>query len=392
MSEWPAFAFTVTHPSSEPGVDGRCGELILPHARLETPVFMPVGTQATVKAMTPEELAEIGFSIILGNTYHLHLRPGEGLIARAGGLHRYQGWDGALLTDSGGFQVFSLSGLRRIGEEGVRFQSHIDGSPHEFNAESVMQIERDLGADIIMAFDECAPYPSTPEYARAAMERTHRWTRRCAAAYDASGRLATGGWPQALFGIVQGGVYPEMRAESAAELVALNLPGYAIGGLAVGEEASERNSTIAVTTPLLPREKPRYLMGVGTPIDILEAVERGVDMFDCVLPTRNARNAQVFTSQGVLNLRNARFAEDFGPLDPNCGCRACRRHTRAYVKHLFRANEILGPRLTTYHNLSFYHRLLADIRAALRSGTFIQFKSTFLASYNSPREGAETNE
>ena len=377
----PDFSFKVLSKSQESGVSGRCGTLVLPHATVETPVFMPVGTQATVKAMTPEELTEIGFGIILGNTYHLHLRPGEELIALAGGLHKYSGWTGAMLTDSGGFQVFSLSGLRRIGADGVEFQSHIDGSKHRFDAETVMRIERDLGADIIMAFDECAPYPCTEPYAREAMGRTHRWAERCMTAYDASGRRATGGWAQALFGIVQGSVYREMREESAKFLVGLDFPGYAVGGLAVGEEASVRNEILDWTTPLLPDDKPRYLMGVGTPIDLLDAVQRGIDMFDCVLPTRNARNAQVFTSQGVLNLRNAKFNEDFTPIDHSCECRVCKRHTRAYIRHLFRANEILGPRLTTYHNLFFYHRLMKNIRESLREGTFVSFRSHFMEEY-----------
>ena len=391
-STWPEFAFHVTHASTEPDVWGRCGTLQLPHARLETTVFMPVGTQATVKAMTPGELREIGFSLILGNTYHLHLRPGESLIARAGGLHRFQGWPAALLTDSGGFQVFSLSGLRRIGEDGVQFQSHLDGSRHVFTSETVMQIERDLGADIIMAFDECAPYPCTPEYARQAMDRTHRWAERCLVSYNESGRQATGGWPQALFGIVQGGVYPELRSQSARTLVDMDFPGYAVGGLAVGEPYAQRNDTLAHTTPLLPSDKPRYLMGVGTPPDILEAVQRGVDMFDCVLPTRNARNAQVFTGRGVLNLRNAQYAEDWGPIDADCGCAVCRQHSRAYIRHLFLAKEILGARLTTYHNLAFYHRLMADIRAALRAGTFRAYRRAFLENYRQnavQTEGAE---
>ena len=379
--DWPSFEFQVTHASVEPDVWGRCGTLHLPHATLETPVFMPVGTQATVKAMTPGELREIGFALILGNTYHLHLRPGENLIARAGGLHRFQGWEGALLTDSGGFQVFSLAGLRRIGEDGVQFQSHLDGSRHVFTSESVMQIERDLGADIIMAFDECAPYPSTPEYARQAMDRTHRWAERCLVSYNESGRRATGGWPQALFGIVQGGVYADLRAESANTLVALDLPGYAVGGLAVGEPAMQRNDTIAHTTVLLPLEKPRYLMGVGTPLDILDAVQRGIDMFDCVLPTRNARNAQVFTHAGVLNLRNAKYTDDFGPIDATCECAVCCQHSRSYIRHLFMAKEILGPRLTTYHNLAFYHRLMADIRAVLRAGTFAAYQKSFRESF-----------
>ncbi len=389
-ANWPSFSFQVTDTSSEPGVRGRCGALTLPHATVETPVFMPVGTQATVKAMTPEELAEIGFGIILGNTYHLHLRPGEELIARAGGLHRYQAWGGALLTDSGGYQVFSLTGLRRIGADGVEFQSHIDGSRHLFTPESVMQIERDIGADIVMAFDECAPFPCAHEYAREAMERTHRWAQRCVAEYDRVGRLATGGWPQALFGIVQGGVYADLREESAEFLAGLDLPGYAIGGLAVGEESSARNETIAATAARLPGAKPRYLMGVGTPIDILDAVQRGVDMFDCVLPTRNARNAQVFTARGVLNMRNAQYNEDFGPLDANCDCAVCKRHTRAYVRHLFRANEMLGPRLTTYHNLYFYHNLMRRIRESLRHGTFSAFYRSFVHDYRQEPDDSDS--
>ena len=391
-SPWPEYQFHITHASAETDVWGRCGTLQLPHATLETPVFMPVGTQATVKAMTPGELREIGFALILGNTYHLHLRPGENLIANAGGLHRFQGWPGALLTDSGGFQVFSLSGLRRIGEDGVQFQSHLDGSKHVFTSESVMQIERDLGADIIMVFDECAPYPCTPEYARQAMERTHRWAQRCIEDYNAHERRATGGWPQALFGIVQGGVVPELRTESAHTLVNMDFPGYAIGGLAVGESMEQRNETIARTTPLLPFDKPRYLMGVGTPLDILDAVQRGVDMFDCVLPTRNARNAQVFTHDGVLNLRNAKYTDDFTPIDPDCHCAVCRQHTRAYIRHLFMAKEILGPRLTTYHNLAFYYNLMANIRNALRTGTFQAFYRSFAAGYKTKQLQEQDNE
>lgn len=380
-ASWGEFAFSVTYTSAEPGCSGRTGRLELPHAIIDTPVFMPVGTQATVKAMTPAELENIGFGLILGNTYHLHLRPGEELIAEAGGLHRFQGWGGALLTDSGGFQVFSLAGLRRIGADGVQFQSYIDGSRHEFTPESVMKIERELGADIIMAFDECAPYPSTPEYAEQAMERTHRWAQRCREAYETSGKLATGGWPQALFGIVQGGVYLQLREESARTLVAMDFPGYAIGGLAVGEPAEERNKTIERTTALLPAGRPRYLMGVGTPIDILDAVMRGVDMFDCVLPTRNARNAQVFTSDGVLNLMNAKFTKDFSPIDSACDCEVCTTHTRAYARHLFKANEILASRIATYHNLYFYNRLMQSIRAALSTGTFGGFRSRFIQRY-----------
>jgi queuine tRNA-ribosyltransferase len=343
---------------------------------------MPVGTQATVKAMTPGELRELDYRLILGNTYHLHLRPGEQLISRAGGLHQFQGWDGALLTDSGGFQVFSLKGLRRIGADGVEFQSHIDGSRHLFTPESVMRIEEHLGADIIMAFDECAPYPSDEEYARQAMDRTHRWAERCRAAHASADNRAVGGWDQALFAIVQGATYRELREQSAATLAAMGFPGYAIGGLAVGEPHESRNECIEWCTALLPTEKPRYLMGVGTPEDILDAVMRGVDMFDCVLPTRNARNGQVFTSAGVLNLRNARYAEDFGPLDPACDCQVCRRHTRSYIKHLFRANEILGPRLATYHNLAFYRNLISRIQEAIRVQRLPEFRAQFMERYS----------
>lgn len=380
------FSFTLIPKKDETGVQGRCGVLQLPHATVETPVFMPVGTQATVKAMTPEELREIGYGLILGNTYHLHLRPGDPLIARAGGLHKYQGWSGALLTDSGGFQVFSLTGLRRIGSDGVAFQSHIDGSTHQFTPENVIEMQRNIGADMIMAFDECAPYPCEPQYAREAMERTHRWAERCLVVYNESERRAVGGWNQALFGIVQGGIYPELRRESAEFLVGLDLPGYAVGGLAVGEPQAQRNETLATTIPLLPEQKPRYLMGVGTPIDILDAVERGIDMFDCVLPTRNARNAQVFTSQGVLNLRNAQYNEAFEPLDPDCSCRVCQRHTRAYLRHLFQAKEILAPRLTTYHNLYFYHQLMYNIRTSLREGTFLAYSQAFRRKYSTQEE------
>ena len=380
-TDWAEFAFAVTVSSKESGIDARCGLLTLPHALVETPVFMPVGTQATVKAMTPGELVEIGFGLILGNTYHLHLRPGEDALVRAGGLHRFEGWDGAMLTDSGGFQVFSLTGLRRIGEEGVTFQSHIDGSKHEFTPESVMKIQQDIGADIIMAFDECPPHDKPFEYVRESTDRTHRWAIRCLEAYHASKKRATGGWGQALFGIVQGGIHQELREWSTKTLVEMDFPGYAIGGLAVGEDAEARNLSIGWSTAFLPKEKPRYLMGVGTPLDILNAVERGVDMFDCVLPTRNARNAQVFTSRGVINMKNAIHADDDSPLDPDCACAVCRRHTRAYVRHLFRTNEILGPRLTTYHNLAFYHTLMQNIRASIRCGKFGQFKREFIEKY-----------
>lgn len=359
----------------------RCGLLKLPHAAVETPAFMPVGTQGTVKAMMPEELREIGFSLLLGNTYHLHLRPGEALIERAGGLHRFMGWEGALLTDSGGFQVFSLPTLRRIDADGVEFQSHIDGSRHFLTPESVIEMQRKIGADIIMAFDECAPFPCEESYAREAMERTHRWAAQCREVHAHTHGLAAGGWPQALFGIVQGATYRRLREESAKTLGAMDFSGYAIGGLAVGETKELRNLAVEWCTAILPEEKPRYLMGVGTPGDILDAVERGVDMFDCVLPTRNARNGQAFTSEGLLNLRNARFAEDFTPPDPRCNCAVCRRHTRAYIRHLLKANEILAARLITYHNLSFYASLMQGIRNAICANRLAEFRAAFLQNY-----------
>ena len=346
---------------------------------------MPVGTQATVKAMTPQEIAGIGFKLILGNTYHLHLRPGEELISRAGGLHKFQGWEGALLTDSGGFQVFSLKGLRRIGSDGVEFQSHIDGSRHMFTPESVMLTEEHLGADIIMAFDECAPAKCDMDYARQAMDRTHRWAERCIAAHAAAGGKAIGGWDQALFGIVQGATYRELREESARVLTEMDFPGYAVGGLAVGETAEERDEATDWCTAILPQNKPRYLMGVGTPIDLLHAVERGIDMFDCVLPTRNARNAQILTSEGPINIRNAKFEEDFTPLDPNCRCEVCLRHTRAYVRHLFKVEEILGARLATYHNLAFYGNLMENIRQSIATNSFLEFKREFEERYSRSR-------
>jgi queuine tRNA-ribosyltransferase len=343
---------------------------------------MPVGTQGTIKGVLPDHVAATGSQIILANTYHLMLRPGEKVVAALGDLHRFMAWPGPILTDSGGFQVFSLSDINRISDDGVTFRSHVDGSVVNLTPARSIQVQNDLGADIIMAFDECAPFPCEEEYARHAMERTHRWAARCLEAHAAAGNRAAGGWDQALFGIVQGATYRHLREESARALTSMDFPGYAVGGLAVGESKEARNESIEWCAALLPHEKPRYLMGVGTPEDILDAVMRGIDMFDCVLPTRNARNAQVFTSEGVLNLRNARFAEDFGPLDPACDCLVCRNHTRAYAKHLFRANEILCPRLTTYHNLSFYWNLMASIREAIRAQRLPEFREEFLAKYN----------
>jgi queuine tRNA-ribosyltransferase len=370
MSEATALQFEIT--ARDPSTHARCGILRLPHGEVETPVFMPVGTQGTVKAMTQEELERLDLRIILCNTYHLYLRPGHERIAQAGGLHRFIAWDRNILTDSGGFQVFSLQGLRRVYEDGVEFQSHIDGSFHYFTPERAIEIQHALGADIIMAFDECPPYPCSYEQAQAAMERTHRWAVRCLQAHD------TG---QALFGIVQGSVYEDLRERSARFISELGFPGIAIGGVAVGEEKAEMYRIVTFTAPLLPDEKPRYLMGVGEPDDILQAVSKGVDMFDCVLPTRLARNAAMMTRRGRMNLRNARFAEQFGPVDIECDCPVCHRYSAAYIHHLFRAKEILAARLATYHNLYFYQKFLAEIRTAIRVGNLEQFQREFLQKY-----------
>ncbi len=357
----------------------RRGTLHLPHApAVETPVFMPVGTQGTVKAMTFEDVTSLGYRLILGNTFHLYLRPGSSRIARFGGLHRFIGWEGAMLTDSGGYQVFSLKDLRTITEEGVRFRSPTDGTYHDFTPERVIQIENELGADIIMAFDECPPYPATWEYTHDSLERTHRWEERCIAEHQRLGGDDSG---CNLFGIVQGGVYEDLRQKSAAFIAALPFPGIAIGGVSVGEPTTEMRRVLDITLPHLPIEKPRYLMGVGTPTDILDAVMRGVDMFDCVLPTRMARNGTLFTSQGRAHIGNAKWTDHEGPIDSECTCRVCRRHSAAYLRHLHQTNEILGSCLATYHNLAFYSRLMADIRAAIEADTFLAFREVCLLKW-----------
>ncbi|GBF35324.1 tRNA-guanine transglycosylase [Desulfocucumis palustris] len=353
----------------------RLGELETPHGKVETPIFMPVGTQATVKTMTPEEVKEMGGRLILSNTYHLYLRPGHQLVRKAGGLHRFMNWDGPILTDSGGFQVFSLGPLRKIEEDGVRFRSHIDGSEHYFSPERAVEIQEALGADIIMAFDECAPYPCTREYAVKALERTTRWAGRC--------KKAHGREEQALFGIIQGGTFRDLREISASQLLELDFPGYGIGGLSVGEPKELMYEMLDYTVPLILEEKPRYLMGVGSPDCLLEGVARGVDMFDCVLPTRIARNGTVFTHTGKLVVRNAAYAEDFTPLDPECDCYTCRNFSRAYVRHLIKANEVLGIRLTTIHNLRFIIRLMENVRRTIKEGTFLEYKEKFLSRFNS---------
>ncbi|KLU66474.1 queuine tRNA-ribosyltransferase [Desulfosporosinus acididurans] len=352
----------------------RLGTLHTPHGVIDTPVFMPVGTQGTVKAMTPEELREIGAGIILSNTYHLFLRPGQELIREAGGLHRFMNWDGAILTDSGGFQVFSLGDLRTIQESGVEFRSHIDGSRQFLSPEIATQVQMAIGSDIVMAFDECAPYPSSHDYVKNSLERTTRWLKRCKETLTTTDR-------QSLFGIVQGGMYEDLRRQSAAEVTELDLPGYAIGGLSVGEPKEIMYEVLDYTVPLLPREKPRYLMGVGSPDAIIEGVMRGVDMFDCVLPTRIARNGTAMTRYGKVIVRNAGSAHDFGPIDPTCDCYTCRNYSRAYVRHLLKAEEILGLRLMTIHNLRYLQNLMREIREAIREDRLPEYRQKCFADY-----------
>lgn len=341
---------------------------------METPAFMPVGTQASVKTLTPEDVRAAGAQMLLANTYHLYLRPGHERVRRLGGLHKFMGWDGPILTDSGGYQVHSLARLNKIRDDGVEFQSHIDGSRHRFTPELATRVQVALGSDVLMAFDTMTPYPSEWGRARDDMERTARWAAACAETWRSEG------WPgTALLGIQQGGTYADLRLESTERLVALDLPGYAVGGLAVGEPIEEMYEVLAGCAPLLPRLKPRYLMGVGRPEDILEAVDRGIDLFDCVLPTRNARKGSVFTSRGKLVVKNAAYQEDERPLDPDCRCPTCRTFTRAYIRHLFAAGEILAMRLATLHSLWFYQDLMEGIRCALAEGRFAAFKTETLA-------------
>lgn len=351
----------------------RLGRLKTSHGSIDTPVFMPVGTQATVKTMTPSELYEIGCDIILANTYHLYLRPGEDLVAEGGGLHSFMNWKRSILTDSGGFQVFSLSKLRKISDDGVSFNSHIDGSTHFLDPEKVMEIEQALGADIAMCFDECSPYPCSYEEAERAVIRTTKWAERCIRAHNKGS--------QALFGIVQGNVFPDLRERSTRELLELDFPGYAIGGLSVGEPKAEMYSIMQSTAELLPVMKPRYLMGVGEPEDLLAGVARGIDMFDCVLPTRLARHGTAYTSRGKLTVRNAVCARDFSPVDDECGCQVCQNYTRAYIRHLIKSGEILALRLLTYHNIYFLTRLMENIRRAIANDNLSSFANEFLRRY-----------
>jgi len=350
----------------------RAGLIRTPHGEIPTPAFMPVGTQATVKTLTPDELKDLGARIILANTYHLYLRPGDELIARLGGLHAFMAWDGPILTDSGGFQIFSLQDLRRVSDEGVVFRSHLDGSEHFFSPEKVISVQENLGADIIMTLDECS-VPDERDYVEAALRRTHLWAERCLAAHTRA--------DQALFGIVQGGIFPDLRQQSARFMTGLDFPGYAIGGLSVGESKEETKHMLEVTVPLLPEDKPRYLMGVGSPEDLWEGVARGIDQFDCVLPTRLARNGAVFTRTGRINLRNSAFAEDPAPIEDGCQCYACRHFSRAYLHHLMKAREILGLRLNSLHNLHFLLELMRRIRRSILDGSFVDEKAEFLTTY-----------
>lgn len=363
--------------ATDPSSKARAGVLHTRRGPIETPVFMPVGTQGTVKAVSPRELHELGAQIILGNTYHLHVRPGEKLIARLGGLHRFNGWDRPILTDSGGFQVFSLARLRKITEDGVHFQNHLDGTPTFIGPEQSMEIQRDLGSDIVMTFDECPPYPCEEAVASTSLDLTLRWAVRCkewwAAQPDESKPL--------LFGIVQGSSYPELRAKSAQELVKIGFDGYAVGGVSVGEPEREMMAAIEHAEPHLPQDRARYAMGLGTPPQMVEMVARGIDMFDCVLPTRLARNGTAFTARGTMALKNAGYAEDPGPIEEGCTCYACANFTRAYIRHLIKAEEILGLRLVSLHNLHFYLNLMRTARRAIIEGSFAEFRRVFVAGY-----------
>lgn len=355
----------------------RLGKIHTPHGSFDTPMFMPVGTKATVKTMTPEELEDLGAQIILSNTYHLYLRPGHDIIEEAGGLHKFMNWDKPILTDSGGFQVFSLGGLRSINEEGVDFKSHLDGSKHLITPEKSIEIQNALGADIIMAFDECVPYPSDWEYAKNSLERTTRWAKRCK---EANKNPDT----QALFGIIQGGMYKDLREQSAKEIVDLDFPGYAIGGLSVGEPGDLLFEMVDYTMPFMPEDKPRYFMGAGSPDYLIELAIRGIDMADCVLPTRIARNGTTMTSRGIVKVKNAEFKRDFTPIDPECGCYACKNYSKAYIRHLFNAQEILGARLATIHNLYFLSNLMENVREAIKDDRLLDFRNDFYKKYGYP--------
>lgn len=353
----------------------RRGRLHLTHGTVETPAFMPVGTAGTVKAMTPEEVKSLGADIILGNTYHLYLRPGHELVARAGGLHRFANWPGPILTDSGGYQVFSLAPFRKITEEGARFQSHIDGSRHLLSPERSIEIQQALGSDIMMAFDECPAADKPKDYVARSMSLTTRWARRCLEARTSPG--------QALFGIIQGGIHEDLRLAHTEEITGLPFDGFAIGGLSVGESTEDMYRITGLVTPHMPQDRPRYLMGVGTPENLLECISLGIDMFDCVMPTRHARNGYLFTHDGRVVIKQARYREDFGPLDAECGCYTCRNYSRAYLRHLYTSGEILSMRLNTIHNLHFYLNLMREARTAIEQGRFSDFKRGKIAAFHS---------
>lgn len=363
-----------TLETTDPHSKARTGTLKTAHGDIQTPIFMPVGTVATVKGVHQHELKQdINAQIILGNTYHLYLRPGTDILEKAGGLHKFNGWDKPILTDSGGFQVFSLAHRRKIKEEGATFASHIDGSKHLFTPENVMDIQRKIGADIIMAFDECTPYPCEYKYAKRSMHMTHRWLKRCWSRFNETDPLY--GYEQALFPIVQGSVYKDLRRQSAEVIAQYDSVGNAIGGLSVGEPHEDMYEMTDIVTDILPKEKPRYLMGVGTPTNLLECVALGIDMFDCVLPTRNARHGLIYTSEGTINIKNAKWKDDFSPLDINASNPTSQFYTKAYVRHLFQAKELLGPQITSIHNLSFFLWLMGEARKHIQAGDFLAWKN-----------------
>ncbi len=368
----PAIRYRLIKKEKHTGA--RLGEIITPHGTFQTPMFMPVGTLATVKTMSPEELKAMGSQIILSNTYHLWLRPGSDLVEEAGGLHKFMNWDRGILTDSGGFQVFSLSENRQITEAGVHFRNHLNGSKMFLSPEKAIHIENQLGADIIMSFDECPPYRESYDYIKASVERTTRWAERGLEAHKKPDQ-------QGLFGIIQGAGYKDLRLQSAKELISLDFPGYSIGGLSVGETKEEMNGVLDYLTPVMPENKPRYLMGVGAPDSLIDGVIRGIDMFDCVLPTRIARNGTCMTSSGRLVIKNAKYERDFRPLDEKCGCYTCKNYTRAYIRHLFKADETFGLRLTTYHNLHFLINLMNNVRQAIMDDNLLEFREAFVEEY-----------
>jgi len=368
----------------EPGArdeTARTGTLTTDHGTIRTPAFMPVGTLATVKALAPDELRRLGVEMVLANAYHLHLRPGAGVVRRLGGLHRFMAWDGPVLTDSGGYQVFSLADLREIDENGVTFRSHLDGSTHRFTPASVMELEHALGADIVMAFDDCAPFPCPRSEAEAAAERTARWAERCAAEHARLQSRSAWDWTQRLYGIVQGSMYPDLRRESVRRITSIGFDGYAIGGLSVGEEKSRMLEMVECVVEELPAASPRYLMGVGFPEDVLAAIGRGVDLFDCVAPTRHGRTGSAYTRDGRVNVQLASWSDDDRPIDPECACVVCATWSRAYVRHLFKSREMLGPRLLSYHNVAFLVDLVTGARRSIEAGTFAAWSTRWTERY-----------